>query len=501
MIASSPVRAISYLTARRWRRRLLMAREKPWALLGVVAGMAMSATLQVFLLRSASTASLPPATVDLVAQLATLLVPVIAFSATFRSPLRLDVADVSWGLTAPGGPRVLLARHLFGYPVLLALLGGLGGVLSRSLVSLPVIPAWKVAVVLGGAVLAVRLVALLAHLFALHAPVLTRVFLLAWTVALAVATVSGAPTSSARGEPVVRRWVLAITNAEAVEAPWVLLPCLAVTLLAVVAVCTVRGYIESADDRARQNAELQVSMRRDTTGLETGANWFRSGLRSWSGTAFLAGERALLFRGVVQQRRMRLAFGLELAVELLITITLLVLTPHLAWLPLAFVLLITVMTSSFTGIAVELDHHHVWVAPLRPLVALWCATAVPAATVSAGAEALWLMLLVGGVLGAGTWLAGALLIPVVSVVVLLAGALGIAIGGRGVLRMPLSLGFAVAGIAPAAVLAFVPTAPVVGAVAVTLIGLATAAPFTVCGRLWPSLRCEPIPAGKGGVSA
>lgn len=367
--------------------------------------------------------------------------------------------------------------------------------------SLPVIPAWKVAVVLGTAVLVVRLVALLAHLSALRARVLTRVLVLVWAVAFAVATMAIAPTSSVWPAPVVRRWVLAVTDPEAVRAPWVLVPCAAVVLLAVIAVCTARGYIEPADDRARQNAELQVSMRRDTTGLETGANWFRSGMRSWSGTAFLAGERALLFRGVAQQRRMQLTFGVELAVELLATIALLVLAPHLAWLPLVFVLLITVLTSSFTGIAVELDHHHVWVAPLRPLVALLCATAVPAATVSAGAEVLWLTLLIGGVLGVGTWLAGALLIPLVSVVVLLAGGLGIAIGGRGVLRVPLSLGLAAAGIAPAAVLAFVPTPLVVAAVAVTLLGSATAGALAVTSRLWPSSRHEPIPARNARASA
>jgi hypothetical protein len=492
--ASSPIRASTYLAAQRWRRRLLLTLEKPWALLAVIIGLAISAALQLYVLRSTMTASLPPAVVDLVAQLAPFLFPVVAFSATFRTPLKLDIADVSWVLPAPGGPRVLLARHLFGYPVLLAVLGGLGAVLSRSFASLPVISAWKVAVVLGGAVLAVRLVTLLAHLFALRARVLTRVLVLVWAVGLAAATVAGAPTSSARGEPVVRRWVRAVTDADAVEASWVLVPCVAVALLAMVAVGTARGYIEPANDRARQNAELQASMRRDTTGLETGANWFRSGLRSWSGTSRLTGERALLFRGVAQQRRMRLASSVELAVELLITIALLVLAPHLAWLPLAFVLLITVLTSSFTGIAVELDHHHIWVAPLRPLVALLCATAIPAATISASAEVLWLTLLVGGVLGGGTWLAGTLLIPLVSVVVLLAGAVGIAAGGRGVLRMPLSLGFAAAGIAPTAVLAFVPTAPAVGAVAVALIGLATAAALVVRGRLWPSSRPEPFPA-------
>lgn len=149
----------------------------------------------------------------------------------------------------------------------------------------------------------------------------------------------------------------------------------------------------------------------------------------------------------------------------------------------------------------ELDHHHVWVAPLRPLVALLCATAVPAATVSAGAEVLWLTLLVGGVLGGGTWLAGAFLIPLVNVLVLLAGALGIAIGGRGVLRVPLSLGLAAAGVAPVAVLAFVPTPLAVAAVAVTLLGSATAAALAVSGRLWPSPRPEPIPTGKAQASA
>lgn len=113
MTASSPVRAITYLAARRWWRRLLMAREQPWALVGVVVGLAMSAVLQFFLLRSTAKASLPPVVVDLVAQLAPFLLPVAAFSATFRSPLRLDTADVAWVLTAPGGSRMLLARHLF----------------------------------------------------------------------------------------------------------------------------------------------------------------------------------------------------------------------------------------------------------------------------------------------------------------------------------------------------------------------------------------------------
>jgi len=489
-VTTSAAYAMGYLAAHRWRRRLLMTREKPGVLLAVVAGMAASVALQFWLLRRASTASFPPTAVDLVAQLAPLLLPAIALSATFRSPLRLDVADASWLLTAPGGPRVLLARHLFGFPLLQAALGGLGGVLSRSLMSLPAAPAWKVAVVVGGAALIVRVLGMLAHLSALRAPLLTRILALSWAAALAIVAVAGEQAARLTGEGVARRWVVAIIDSEVVEAGWILVPFFAIALLAVVVLCVARGYIEPADDRARQNAELQVSTRRDTTGLETGASWFRSGLRSWSGRAFLTGERALLFRGLAQQRRMQRMFGLELAVELLVMIVLLALAPEMAWLPLAFVLLTIVVTSSFSGIAVELDHHHVWMAPLRPLIALLCAIAVPAATVAASAEVLWFTLLLGGSLGGGTWLVGAVLIPCLGVVIFLAGALGIAIGGRGVLRIPLSVAFGAGGIAPVLFLVFVPTAPAVAAVAVALAGFATTAARVVRRRLWSSTRID-----------
>ncbi|MCK2242103.1 MULTISPECIES: hypothetical protein [unclassified Crossiella] len=480
MTAAAPVHAWGYLTLRRWRRRVLLTKERPGALIAVVLGLLVSVTLQITVLGATTGAALPSSLVDIVGMCAPFLLPVVALTATFRTPLRLDVADVSWLMTAPGGRRVLLARHLFGYPVLLALLAGGGAAVSRALMSQPVLPAWKLAFVVGVAVLTVRLIGLMAHLAARRATWITRGVVLVFAGALALTI--GEPVL--RGELVVQRWLLTLVEPAAVGAQWVVVPMAGVALLAAVVIWRARGYVEAADERARQNAELQVAMRRDTSGLETGSNWFQTGLRSWSGDARLTGERALLFRGAAQQRRMMPTFGLELGVELLITVALLVFAPGVAWLPVAFVLLITVVTSSFTGIAVELDHHHLWVAPLRPLPALLCVTAVPAAAAAIGAELPWLALLVGGAIGGGTWLTGALLIPMVITTVLTAGALAVSLGGRGVLRVPLSFGFTAIGLAPAGVLLFSRTPVTVLAVAITLLGVTIAGAVLTARTLW-----------------
>ncbi|MGO1052814.1 hypothetical protein [Crossiella sp. CA198] len=481
-MTAAPARAWAYLALRRWRRRFLLTREKPGALIGVLLGLVLSVGAQIYLLRLTSGAQLPPLLVELVSPFAPFLLPVVALAATFRTPLRLDVADVSWLLTAPGGRRILLARHLFGHPVLLAVFAGGGAALARVFLGQPVLPAWKLGLVVGVVVLTVRLTGLLAHLAARHAAVLARLVVLGAGAGLAVTV--GEP--ELRGEVLVQRWLLALLDPASVEAGWVLWPVAVAALLAALTIWLARGYVEAADERARQNAELQVTLRTDSSGLEVGANWFQSGMRSWSGSPRWTAERAFLFRGLAQQRRMLPAFGLELGAELAITIVLLIFAPGLAWLPVALVLAITAVTGSFVGIAVELDHHHLWLAPLRRLPVLLCVTAAPAAMAGASAEILWLAVLLGGGVSGQFWLAGALVIPVVLVTVLMAGALAVTVGGRGLLRFPLSFGFTAVGLAPAIALLYWPGPLVLAAVAIAMLALAATAAVLVTRGLWTS---------------
>lgn len=485
-LTNAPALAITYLGFRRWRRRVLYVRRQPWALLAVLLGLGASATAQYVLIRGTAGAALPPMAVDLAALLFPFVPLIAGFAATFRSPLRLETPDVSWVLTAPGGRRILLARYLFGFPVLLLVLVGAGSLMSRTLTAEPLLPAWKPAVVVASVLLLLRLVALLCHLLALRARRLSRALVVAAAAVLLFAAFAGGSLAGIRGEPLIRNWLLTITEAAAVPASWVLVPAAAMAVLGCLALVAARGYAEPADDRARQNAELQASMRRDTTGLESGSQWFQSGLRSLSGPAGWTGEAALLFRGLAQQRRMLLNFGVEFVLELLATAVLLVLAADFAWIPLAFLLAVAATSSSFTGVALELDHHHVWAAPLRPVGIVLAASAVPAATLSLAAELLWLTLFVGGSLTTAVWITGVVVLPLLAAVIMLCGALGVAVSGRSVLRLPISLGFLVLGAAPLAALVVVPGWLGGMIAAVALAGFGTAATLAASRRIRPN---------------
>lgn len=354
------------------------------------------------------------------------------------------------------------------------------------LASEAVVPAWKPAVVLGTAALMLRLSALLCHLIALRARRVARTVSFAAAGVLLLTAFGGEPVAGLRGEPLIRRWALVATDPQAVAASWVLIPALTAGALGCLTLYVARGYVEAADDRARQNAELQEAIRRDSTGMESGTQWFHSGFASLPGPDRWTGEAALLFRGLAQQRRMLLAVGLEFTVEFLATIALLALAHHLAWIPLAFVLTAAIVTSPFTGIAMDIDHNHVWVAPVRPLRALLAATAVPAVTIALSAELLWLTLGIGDVFTAGVWLAGAVVLPLVAVVILLGGALGLALGGAGLLRIPLAFGFAAAGVAPLGALLVMPGPLGLAGAASLLLGLGAVAASVASRRLWPS---------------
>jgi len=107
------VRALAYVGARRWRRRL-----RPWQVLALLAGVALMSGLQVLALRRVGTEGAPdPALLEPVLRFAPLLLPALLLMSTFSTPVRLEVADVSWVLTAPGGARALLARALLLRPL------------------------------------------------------------------------------------------------------------------------------------------------------------------------------------------------------------------------------------------------------------------------------------------------------------------------------------------------------------------------------------------------
>lgn len=103
-------------------------------------------------LETGTTLNLGP--IDPVLRFAPLLLPVLLWRSTGRSPPRPQVADVSRLLTAPGGPRAVIVWKMLILPLVYALVAFLGTLLARCWLGPPLGPTWNVA--LAGAVVGSR---------------------------------------------------------------------------------------------------------------------------------------------------------------------------------------------------------------------------------------------------------------------------------------------------------------------------------------------------------
>jgi hypothetical protein len=156
--------ALGFVGLRRAARQLRGDMGRPWVLLGLAAAVAVVAGLQMRALDGVGATQAPGSGLtDPVLRVAPLALPAVLLASTFSTPLRLQIAEASWVLTAPGGARALLARGLLIQPLAVAVVGIAGTSIARWSLGRPLHDVWKVA--LAGAVvgLALRLLALGGH--------------------------------------------------------------------------------------------------------------------------------------------------------------------------------------------------------------------------------------------------------------------------------------------------------------------------------------------------
>lgn len=445
--------AMAYVGARRWDRRLRGVAGKPWALLGLFAGVALLASLQVLALeRMGRQAGPDPGLLDPVVRFAPLLLPALLLMSTFSTPLRLHVADVSWVLTAPGGARAVFLSTLMLRPVRFAIIGYLGTVVSRWWLELAPTDAWKVALVAAAVGLVLRLVSFGGHILVVRARahVALRVLAVAWGVGLLVTAVIDVPGGGWLGLRPLLGWLLAGVLAPERLAPIALLILLTGLIAGTGAlVAAARGFEERAEAAARQIAEAQETMRRSRSGQELAATQFRTGLTSLPGWQALAGERALCLRTLAQQRRMLRPTLVGLVAALGIAVALVAVAPAFTWVPAVLLLVLTAASGAGQCLAVELDHHHLLLAPLRPLPSLLWLGAVPVVSTAVQIELVWLPVLAAPVITTGAWGVGAVLIPCLVALAEASGSLAVVVADGPLARV--ALAFAL-GALPAATL-------------------------------------------------
>jgi hypothetical protein len=253
-----------------------------------------------------------------------------------------------------------------------------------------------------------------------------------------------------------------------------------------------RGFVEPAQAAARQIAEAQERFRRARGGEQLALATFRTRVPSLQGRASLAGERALAYRSFVQQRRMLLpgmlagGFALDAGVPLVLVGV----APGFTW-AWAAVGLAGAWLTAASMLAVELEHHPLRMAPLRPLPALGWLASVPATHRVVSTEIAWLpMLLVPGVTPGG-WLVGAMVIPCVVALFEAGGALAVVLADGSIARLALKAGLALGGLLPAAIALLTAVALDLPAFALALVTAAlllaaAAALFSLSARqIWP----------------
>jgi hypothetical protein len=493
--------ALTYVGVCRATRQLRGIAGKPWPLLGLLAAIALFAGLQLLALdRVGEQGALDPSLLDPVLRFAPLLLAAALFFSTFSTPLRLQVADVSWVLTAPGGGRALFARALLLRPLGYAAIGYLGASIARWSLGRPVNEVWKIALVAAAAGLALRLVSFGGHILVVRAraAVALRAVAVTWGIGLVLAAVVDLPGGGWLGlRPVVRPLLAGVLQPSQLSGQR-LLVVMAVLLVASVAlVAAARGFEERARLAARHIAEAQEALRRFRSGQQLSLTQFRTGSGSLPGWSALAGERALFFRALAQQRRLTPPswVALGLLVDLGGALVLLSVAPAFTW-GWAAVCLAAAVWSGGSMLAIELDHYHVRIAPLRPLPALLCLAAVTAVQRIVSIELAWLVVLFAPGVTAGAWVTGVLLIPCLVALVEGAGALAVAVADRPLSRGALKVAIGTIGALPAiaaltagAALGW-PATVVAPLAAAALLALAWCCLARAANHIWPRARAS-----------
>ncbi|MEW9552466.1 hypothetical protein [Nonomuraea sp. NPDC050783] len=478
-------RALGYLSLAAWLRRLRELR--PWRVLLLLAGAALVALLQLQL----RVLALAPPDQDGVAArvtaVAPLVLPLLLLTATRRSPLRLATADASWLLTAPGGGRAVLARHLLAGPARFSLMVLAAGLLSCWGAGLDPALAWQPAAACAVLLLLLRLATCARHLLALGPAATlrcTRAVGTVWGMAMLASYLSGSPAAAWVRLAPLAQGLMGVVFEPAAGAASPLLAALASLVLAAgLLVAVAGGYQEPADSAAREAAGAREVLRHSASGQELGAERFRSGVASLGHRPAFAAERAVFYRALAQERRAiadRLAMP---AVLLAVVAGLLVAVPGYGWVPLLLAVPHLLGEHLVGGLAVEHDHDFVPLTGMRRERVLLWANAVPVVRTAAVLEALWLPQILSPAVTVDLWWTGVLLAPVAAVLIAGASDLAGALVAPMAARFMLALGLCALGWVPCVALVAA-QAPVA---AMGSLSLVTAA---VCGGAGWLERCQ-----------
>ncbi|GAA3220831.1 hypothetical protein [Nonomuraea helvata] len=473
-------RALGYLSLTAWLRRVRELR--PWRMLLLLAVAALVSLLQLKLRLLALAPPGQDGVAGRVTVIAPLVLPLLLLTATRRSPLRLATADVSWLLTAPGGGRAVLARHLLAGPARFSLMVLAAGTLSRWAAGLDPAPAWQPAAACAVLLLLFRLAACARHLLALGPAatlLATRAAGAVWGVAMLASYASDLPTAAWLRLAPLAQGLMDVAFEPAPGSAFPLLAALASLVCAVALLVAVAdGYQEPADSAAREAAGAREVLRHSNSGQELGAERFRPGVASLGHQPAFAAERAVLYRALAQERR-ALADRLVMPAVLLVAVAgLLVTAPAYAWVPLLLAVPHLLGEHLVSGLAVERDHDFVPVTGMRMERVLIWANTLPAARTAATLEALWLPQILSPAIAVDLWWAGVLLAPVTAVLIAGVSDLAGTLVGPMAARYVLALGLCALGWAPSAAL-LASHAPVA---AVGSLSLATA--VACSGAVW-----------------
>ncbi len=212
-------------------------------------------------------------------------------------------------------------------------------------------------------------------------------------------------------------------------------------------------FQERAEDAARQSAQVQEVMRRTRSGQEMWSTLFRSGVPSPPAWRAFTGERALCYRTPAQERRILLSTLGTFSVLLVITLVLSLFLATYVWIPTVLMLISApIAFGAADGLAAELDHYHLGLAPLRPLPSLVWVSAIPVSRTVALSEILWLPTLATPDISVGIWISVAIPIPFLIALAATAGSFAIATAEGALFRAALGIGLAALSLAPTVVL-------------------------------------------------
>jgi len=153
----------------------------------------------------------------------------------------------------------------------------------------------------------------------------------------------------------------------------------------------------------------------------------------------------------VQLRRTMLPslVALGLLLDIGVPLVLLDVAPTFAWAWTA-VVLVGAVAGAGGQLAVELEHYHLRLAPLRPLPALLWLSAIPAVHRVVSTELAWLPVLFAPRVTTGIWATGVVLIPCLILLAEATGSAAVVATDGWHTRIGLKLAFAALGVLPAA---------------------------------------------------